>query len=84
MFRMRFLKKLADILFYIGKFDAAISVLEKLVNIFDKTKNNKKFNSRKRVFISDCHLMLVQLYEQQNYSEKTIKNMRQKSMNALY
>ncbi len=84
MFKIRFLKKIADILFYIGKFDAAISVLEKLVDLFDRIKSKKRFNSRKKVFISDCHLMLVHLYEQQGYSEKTTKNMRQKSMDALY
>ncbi|MCP4055166.1 MAG: hypothetical protein GY739_19415 [Mesoflavibacter sp.] len=84
MLRIKFLKKLADILFYIGKFDSAISVLEKLVDLFDKIKNKKRFSERKKVFISDCHLMLVHLYEQQGYSEKTTKNMRQKSMDALY
>jgi len=84
MFRIKFLKKLADVLFYIGKFDAAISVLEKLTNLFDKIKDKKKFNVRKKAFISDCHGMLAALYEKQGYSKKQIKKMRIKSMAVLY
>ena len=84
MLRIRFLKKIADILFYIGKFDAAISVLEKLVDLFDRIKDKKKFSPIKKVFISDCHAMLATLYKKQGYSEKQIKKMRIKSTAVLY
>jgi len=50
MFKIRFLKKIADILFYIGKFDATISVLEKLVEIFDRIQGKRRFSARKKSF----------------------------------
>lgn len=84
MFRIRFLKKIADILFYIGKFDAAISVLEKLVEIFDRIKDRKRFSATKRAFMSDCCAMLAALYEQHGYSDAVTKKMRAKSLDVLH
>jgi hypothetical protein len=83
MLRIRFLKKLANILFYIGKFDATISVLEKLVEIFDRIKDGKKFGAIKKAFMSDCCAMLAALYEQQGYSDAVTKKMRAKSLDVL-
>lgn len=83
MFRIKFLRKIADVLFYIGKFDAAISVLERLVNLFDRIKDKKRFNKNKKAFISDCHAMLTALYEQQGYPEELTKKMRSKSLDVL-
>lgn len=83
MFRIKFLKKLADILFYIGKFDATISVLEKLVEIFDRIKDRKRFSATKKAFMSDCCAMLAALYEHQEYPDAVTKTMRAKSLDVL-